>query len=268
MKLYHVYRLNDADDADQSRRSDDEVLEVMQELSEELDGRTESNPYTPTMLAFVDSPKAFLEYLTKRMSQLSNDGQASRQKYLRDSDGIKVHQLAGIDGTGAIINSDGSFNWDLMKENSPHIRESDWVKLKNLPDVVAFEKASVEKMKEMSANDSFVIEQSEELLKKDEEINSLRTQLQASKEAEVDTNVLNELRSDLEDERQRIADLLEKDNIKIPEMKALTDKLQTRINELEKNSKQISSTEEITQAIEHVLLGKEIALFSGNFVML
>ena len=96
--------------------------------------------------------------------------------------------------------------------------------------------ASLEEMKALPATDSFVIEQSEELMRKDEEINSLRTQLeqtqgQLNEGAEVDANVLNELRSDLEDERQRIADLLEKD-----------DKSQALLNELNAEKEELLST--------------------------
>ena len=95
---------------------------------------------------------------------------------------------------------------------------------------------SLEEMKALPATDSFVIEQSEELMRKDEEINSLRTQLeqtqgQLNEGAEVDANVLNELRSDLEDERQRIADLLAKD-----------DKSQALLNELNVEKEELLST--------------------------
>jgi len=73
----------------------------------------------------------------------------------------------------------------------------------------------LEEMKALPGTDSFVIEQSEDLLKKDEEINSLRTQLeqtqgQLSEKAEVDATVLNELRTEVEVEKQRAEGLLEK----------------------------------------------------------
>ena len=91
---------------------------------------------------------------------------------------------------------------------------------------------SVMELKALPVNDSFIIEQSEELLIKDGEIKSLKSQLEQleSKGKNEDIDILNELRSELAVERQRVEDLLEKDG-----------KTQALINDLRAENGEIQS---------------------------
>ena len=117
--------------------------------------------------------------------------------------------------------------------------------------------ASIEEMKSLPGTDSFVIEQSEELLKKDEEINRLRTQLeqtqgQLREGTEVDSTVFTELRSDLEVERQRVEGLLEKDGKSqtlLIELNAEKEVLLSTLSKKQTEIDSITSKENVTEPL-------------------
>ena len=121
-----------------------DYADFLNELSTELGGRTESGDYT-NLLGSGDIAK-HLQELNQKLGTTAKQGEISRLEYVATSDGgIKVHQLAGIDGTATLINSDGSFNWSQMQQESG-LTDAQIDKLKTLPEIVEFENAFKERI--------------------------------------------------------------------------------------------------------------------------
>jgi len=116
-----------------------DYAEFLNELSTELGGRTTAGDYT-NLLGSGDIAQ-HLQRLQQKLNRTAKQGEISRLDYVAKSDGgIKVHQLAGIDGTAILINSDGSFNWSQMQQESG-LSDAKIDKLKTLPEIVEFEKS-------------------------------------------------------------------------------------------------------------------------------
>ena len=121
-----------------------DYLTFINELDTELGGR--SSTYMEANLLGTTDISDYLQKLNQSLNTTAIQGEKSRLEYIANSDGgIKVHQLAGVDGTGTLINTDGSIAWSQMKEESG-ITDKQLKALKQLPDVIKFEKGLVKRV--------------------------------------------------------------------------------------------------------------------------